>query len=70
MTQGSVHGRGADPLTALRNQLSEEYGEIASPEAIEQVARQSLGELQGARVKEFVPLFAWRRARQRLAASR
>lgn len=55
-----------DALPGLRRQLAEEYGEEVTPETIDRVAEQSLGELRGARVREFVPVFAWRRARQRL----
>jgi hypothetical protein len=50
----------------LRWRLAEEYGEEVTPETIDRVAEQSLGEFRGARVREFVPVFAWRRARQRL----
>jgi hypothetical protein len=56
----------ADPLPGLRKQLAEEYGASVPPEKIEQIARQSLGELRDARIKEFVSVFAWRRARGRL----
>jgi hypothetical protein len=55
-----------NPLAGLRRRLAEEYGDDVTPETIDRVAEQSLGELQGARVREFVPVFAWRRARQRL----
>jgi hypothetical protein len=55
-----------DPLPRLRSQLEEEYGGTVPPETIANVAEQTLRELQGARVREFVPVFAWRRARQRL----
>jgi hypothetical protein len=56
----------ADPLPGLRRRLAEEYGEDFTTETIERVAEQSLGEFQGARVREFVSVFAWRRARERL----
>ena len=56
----------ADLLTRLRNQLEEEYGGSVPSLTIEQIAEQTLREFQGARVREFVPVFAWRRARQRL----
>ena len=59
-------GSFVDALPGLRRQLAEEYGEEVTPETIDRVAEQSLGEFQGARVREFVPVFAWRRARQRL----
>lgn len=55
-----------DPLPSLRRQLADEYGGDVPQETIEKVAEQSLGEFQGAKVRDFVPVFAWRRARQRL----
>jgi hypothetical protein len=58
--------RGADPLPGIRKQLAEEFGASVPLETIERIARQSLGELQDARIKEFVAVFAWRRARGRL----
>jgi hypothetical protein len=56
----------ADPLPGLRRRLVEEYGDDVAPETIDRVAEQSLGEFKGARVREFVSVFAWRRARERL----
>jgi hypothetical protein len=53
-------------LLRLRNQLEEEYGGSVPPDMIDRVAEQSLRDFQEARVREFVPVFAWRRARQRL----
>jgi len=56
----------ADPLPALLRQLEEEYGDDVSPETIDRVAKESLGDFQGVKVRDFVPVFAWRHARQRL----
>jgi hypothetical protein len=56
----------ADPLPGLRRRLVEEYGDDVAPETIDRVAEQSLGEFKGTRVREFVSVFAWRRARERL----
>jgi hypothetical protein len=56
----------ADLLSRLRSQLEEEYGGSVPSQTIDHVAEQTLREFQGARVREFVPVFAWRRARQRL----
>ena len=56
----------ADLLPRLRNQLEEEYGGSVPSETIERVAEQTLREFQEVRVRDFVPVFAWRRARQRL----
>lgn len=50
-----------DPLPGLKRQLETEY-ENLPPERIDQVARHSVGRFSGARVKEFVPVLAWRHA--------
>jgi hypothetical protein len=55
-----------DPLPGLQKRLAEEFGDAVPPETISQIARQSLSELRGARIPDFVPMFAWRRARGRL----
>ncbi|MGZ8625189.1 MAG: three-helix bundle dimerization domain-containing protein [Actinomycetota bacterium] len=52
-----------DPLPNLRQRLTGEYGGSVGPEEIDRAAEQALAELSGARIREFVPLFAWRRAR-------
>ena len=54
----------SDPLPGLRKQLSEEYGEAVPTETIDLIAEQTFHEFDGVRVREFVPVFAWRRARQ------
>jgi hypothetical protein len=69
MSPGPTDQGRADPLPGLRKQLEEEYGDRVPPETIEIVARQSLGAYQSARVREFVPVFAWRLARRRLRRS-
>ena len=56
-----------DPLPGLQKRLAEEFGDVVPAETIGKVARQSLGELRGARIPDFVPMFAWRRARRRLS---
>lgn len=56
----------ADPLPRLRQQLASEYGDTVSPETIDRTAEEAVHELSGARIREFVPVFAWRRARARL----
>ncbi len=56
----------ADPLPALRQRLMEEFGGSVSAEMIDRIARQSLNDLGEARVPDFVPMFAWRRARSQL----
>jgi len=54
-----------DPLPGLRKQLADEY-EGLPDEEIDQAAQQALDELAEAKVREFVPVIAWRRARERL----
>jgi hypothetical protein len=54
-----------NPFPGLKKQLEEEYRGL--PESkIDEVARQALGEFEGVRVHEFVPILAWRRARKQL----
>jgi len=54
-----------NPFPGLKKQLEEEYRGL--PESkIDEVARQALGEFDGARVREFVPILAWRRAKKQL----
>jgi hypothetical protein len=54
-----------NPFPGLKKQLEEEYR--GPPESkIDEVAKQALGEFDGARVREFVPILAWRRARKQL----
>ncbi|MET0799775.1 MAG: hypothetical protein ABWZ53_01205 [Actinomycetota bacterium] len=56
----------ADPLSGLRKQLTDAYGDQLPTEAIDRIAEESLVEFMDAKVREFVPVLAWRRARQRL----
>jgi hypothetical protein len=53
-----------DPLPGLRSQLVNEFGSKVPPEQIERMAEQALHQFDSARIREFVPVFAWRRARQ------
>jgi hypothetical protein len=55
-----------DPLPRLREQLAGEYEGMVPPETIDQVAERALEEFEGARIRDFVPVFAWRRARELL----
>jgi hypothetical protein len=59
-------GDQVDPLPGLRQQLTEEYGDTVPRERIDEVAQQALGEFGSARVRDFVPVLAWRRARHQL----
>jgi hypothetical protein len=55
-----------DPLPGLSEQLAGEYGGIVPRQKIDRAAKEALGEREGARIREFVPVLAWRRARARL----
>ena len=48
--------------------LNEEFAGIFSPETVERYVLESADKLQGARLREFLPLFVHRFARQRLRA--
>jgi hypothetical protein len=54
-----------NPLPGVKKQLAQEYRRLPD-ERIDMAARQALDELADARVKDFVPVIAWRRARKRL----
>jgi hypothetical protein len=53
-----------DPLPGLRGQLVSEFGEAVPRERIEQAAEQAFHQFDSVRIREFVPILAWRRARQ------
>ena len=55
-----------DPLPGLRDQLTDEYGAVVPQHTIDEMARHALAELDRARIREFVPVFAWRHARGHL----
>jgi len=57
-----------DPLPALRQQLAGEFDGIVPKDRIEEAARRAIGDFQGAPVRAFVPILAWRRARAFLSA--
>ena len=60
-------GRLARPSSRAPGTPAEEFEDVVPAETIGQVARRSLGELRGAKIPDFVPMFAWRRARRRLS---
>lgn len=43
-----------------------EYGGTLAEDLIDLAAREAFDDLSSARIREFVPVFAWRRARARL----
>ena len=54
-----------DPLQRLRKQLEEEYRDQPG-DRIDEAAKHALDRFGGAKVREFVPILAWRHARQHL----
>jgi len=54
-----------DPLPRLKEQLIEEF-EGQREDLIDQAAKHSLERYKSAKVREFVPIFAWRHARRHL----
>jgi hypothetical protein len=54
-----------DPLPGLKKQLRSEYLELPE-ERIDEVAKHSLDKYSAAKVREFVPVLAWRHARRHL----
>ena len=57
-----------DALPRLKKQLEGECSGV-SPEQIDKVAKHSIDRLEGARVREFVPILAWKHARSHLQRS-
>jgi len=53
------------PLPRLRKQLADEYRDQPG-ERIDEAAQHALDRFGGAKVKEFVPILAWRHARLHL----
>jgi hypothetical protein len=57
-----------DPLPALRQQLAKEFEGIVPTDRIDEAAERAIGDFEGAPVRAFVPILAWRRARASLTA--
>jgi hypothetical protein len=53
-------------MPALRRRLAQEFGSSISPGAIDRAAADALSDLEAARVRQYVPILAWRHARARL----
>ena len=65
-TLGIVAKEGShDPLPRLKKALESEYEDVPDAQ-VEEVAKHALGKLEGARIREFVPILAWRHARDHL----
>ena len=59
-----------DPLPGLCQRLAHEFDGAVPREEIDQAAEEALKELDDARIREFVPIFAWRNARASLRTFR
>ena len=57
-----------DPLPRLRKQLAEEYRDQPG-DRIDEAAKHALDRFGGAKVREFVPILAWRHARRHLRSA-
>ena len=68
MSKSTLDASTRDPLQRLRKQLAEEYRDQPG-DRIDEAAKHALDRLGGARVREFVPIFAWRHARQHLRSA-
>jgi hypothetical protein len=53
-----------DPLPGLKEQLEGEFGGTVPRERIDQVAEEVFHQFDSPRIREFGPVFAWRRARR------
>lgn len=54
-----------DPVASVEHDLSVEFGDRLPSDALHAIAEDAVSELADARVREFVPVLAWRRARSR-----
>jgi hypothetical protein len=51
----------------LYEQLEEEFGDRVDPQFLHNVAREEASSFSDARIRDFIPLIAYRQARQRVA---
>jgi hypothetical protein len=68
MTQARAGGRRQEVLQRVLADLSHEFGGALARDVIVSAARRAVDGFEGARVDEFVPILAWRRARRDLLA--
>jgi hypothetical protein len=54
-----------DPITVVERDLSVEFGDRIPGATLHAMAEEAVSELADARVPDFVPILAWRRARSR-----
>ena len=58
--------RPADLAPGLRRRLTDEYGGLVPDEAIARAAEKAVARFEAARIRDYVPVLAWRHARRRL----
>jgi hypothetical protein len=59
---------GRDEFEIVEHDLHAEFKEIVPRERLSAIAREELDAFRTARVRDFVPIFAWRQARERVLA--
>lgn len=57
-----------DPVRTVEHDLTVEFGDDLPEDTLHTIAQEAVRELADARVREFVPILAWRRARARARA--
>jgi hypothetical protein len=57
-----------DELDRFRQDLTREFGDRVPEGTLTRIASETWERFRGARLREFVPVFAWREARARLKA--
>ena len=57
--------RGRDPVRTVEHDLAAEFGDSLPEATLHAIAIEAVSELSDARVRESVPILAWRRARSR-----
>ena len=65
MSKATQEASTRDPLPRLRKALADEYRDQPG-DRIDEAAKHALDRFGGAKVKEFVPILAWRHARRLL----
>lgn len=55
-----------DPETIVFDRLEEEFGDGVDPVLLREIAREEVEGFESARVRDFVPIIAWRQARARV----
>jgi hypothetical protein len=55
-----------DPETIVFDRLEEEFGDGIDPALLHEIAREEVEGFESARVRDFVPIIAWRQARARV----